>query len=317
MNNDIIIVGLNQQLRTALQTASANEQRFKDIRILKWGQEQSNIETMPKATAIIKQSQPKYIIHLGLPRPLSEVGRREQVQEHYKKHIDEVEELLKIITEAPNYNPHYLYCSSVDIYNSKASINIVRENSELDKQKKESNCLISCENIIKSYSSKHNLTATIARLFESTYPNFLGKHPLQYYCSQINTIRWGIRPPEIWVGNLNSYYDFLAIEDVAIALLTLIQKKSEQVEIYNVSSGEASCLFDLVSELIKISGLTVGLHVDVLREKLEDTHNIIGDNQKITTETPWKPEQNFTSSLSYLLGENHYPSNNKRKRPAE
>ncbi|WP_092486124.1 NAD-dependent epimerase/dehydratase family protein [Candidatus Ichthyocystis hellenicum] len=307
MNNDILIVGTNQQLRAALRAVAQNNQEFKDIRILSWGQDKNCHENNLEINTFIKQNQPQYVIHMGLPRPLSTTNCSDKYPNRYKEHIDEVGQLLKTISEL-EIKPHYLYCSSSDIYDCNPTITIAKETSPLNTSKEESKCLISCENMIIEQASIHNIPSSIARLFESTYPNFFGKHPLYHYCTQINTIKWGIRPAEIWVGNLNSYYDFLEIKDVARALLKMVQNRNTRGEIYNVASGEASCLFDLVAELIRISGIAVDMHVDVLREELEITPNIIGNNQKIVTETSWSPEQTFISSLSNFLGENNHKS---------
>jgi GDP-4-dehydro-6-deoxy-D-mannose reductase len=118
-------------------------------------------------------------------------------------------------------------------------------------------------------------------------------------------IEAGLMEPTIKVGNLETRRDFSHTADVARALWLLLDR-GEAGEVYNLCSGEATRIGDIV-ELVREQGtVRTEIAVDPSRIRPSDEPILMGDNSKLKAATGWEPaisiEEIVAEILSYWRG---------------
>ena len=81
--------------------------------------------------------------------------------------------------------------------------------------------------------------------------------------------------PQLFVGNLNAARDFLDVRDVVAAYVALA-RGGERGEVYNVCSGRAVTIRDVLRELIAIARVPVEVREDPLRVRSADVPLSVG-----------------------------------------
>jgi GDP-4-dehydro-6-deoxy-D-mannose reductase len=150
------------------------------------------------------------------------------------------------------------------------------------------------------YAEVEKLDIVIARSFPHTGP---GQSP-DFVCSdwacQVAQIEKGLAEPIIKVGNVKVKRDFLDVRDVVKAYNLLIQK-GKSGEVYNVCSGRAVALSEILELLLSFSSQKIEAQVDPQKLRKADIPLLLGDNQKIKRETSWEPQIPLEKSLTDLL----------------
>ena len=98
------------------------------------------------------------------------------------------------------------------------------------------------------------------------------------------------------VGNLSPLRDFVDVRDVINAFDLLLQK-GVAGEIYNIASGEAISIGQLLEELISISDIKVSVDFDADRIRSCDVPSVRADFSKINKATQWMPQISWRQSL--------------------
>ena len=159
-----------------------------------------------------------------------------------------------------------------------------------------------CELLAKQYISAHNLDIVTVRPFSSTGPYQERKFVLPSVAAQIATIEMYDGETAIYTGNLDVSRDYLDVRDQARAI-AMLAKRAETGEVYNVCSGKARTIRDLVHYLIGLSGCPIETRIDPSLERAIDIPLLVGSPEKIMTLTGWKPIISIEDSLKDLYSE--------------
>jgi GDP-4-dehydro-6-deoxy-D-mannose reductase len=139
-----------------------------------------------------------------------------------------------------------------------------------------------------------------ARAFNHTGPGQFTSFALPSFAKQLAEMEVGLRPPVLKVGNIHLKRDFTDVRDVVVAYRDLLEKGAVG-DIYNVCSGRAVLLADLVKELQKNCTVTVEIEVDPARVRARDVPQIVGDPGKLHRTTEWIPKVPLGRMLKELL----------------
>lgn len=139
-----------------------------------------------------------------------------------------------------------------------------------------------------------------ARAFNHTGPGQLPNFVLASFAKQFTEIEAGLCPPVLKVGNINVKRDFTDVRDVVVAYSQLLDQGATG-ETYNVCSGRAILLADIVKELQKNCAVAVKIEVDPARIRPSDVPEIVGDPRKIQMTTGWTPKISLQNTLKDLL----------------
>lgn len=120
------------------------------------------------------------------------------------------------------------------------------------------------------------------------------------FAKQLVEIEEGKRPPVINVGNLDARRDFTDVRDM-VKGYWLALEKGKSGAVYNISSGKAHSIREILDILIELSGVKVEVRFDSERTRPSDVPVLEGDNSLFREDTGWEPEIPLEKTLKDLL----------------
>ena len=176
----------------------------------------------------------------------------------------------------------------------------------------ESNCLRpgniyaatkACQNMIGNiYSKAYDMELVMVRAFNHIGPGQAPMFVVSDFCKQVAEIEKGIREPIMKVGNLAAKRDFTDVRDVVKAYVKLVAL-GEAGETYNVGSGNAKAIQEILDLIISMSATKINVEIDPGKLRPVDVPIIEADIAKIRDITGWEPrillEQTIRETLDY------------------
>ncbi|MCB9454735.1 MAG: GDP-mannose 4,6-dehydratase [Anaerolineaceae bacterium] len=156
--------------------------------------------------------------------------------------------------------------------------------------------------LAKQYFLSHQLPIMLARPFNHCGPGQSLGFVAPDFAIQIARIEAGQQQPVIQVGNLSARRDFTDVRDVVRAY-RLIMAHGKPGEAYNVASGQAYSIQELLDTLIGYSTTPVEVRVDPARFLPVDVPIKRGDASKLGAAAGWMPEIPLHKSLLDILND--------------
>jgi len=150
------------------------------------------------------------------------------------------------------------------------------------------------------YFRSYGLHTVRTRGFNHTGPRRGEVFICSNFARQIVEIEKGKIEPVIHVGNLEARRDFTDVRDMVRAYWLCLEK-GEGGEVYNIGSGKAYPVKEILDMLISLSEVEVKIEVDSERLRPSDVPILLADSTKFRNLTGWQPEIPFTKSLKDLL----------------
>jgi GDP-4-dehydro-6-deoxy-D-mannose reductase len=151
------------------------------------------------------------------------------------------------------------------------------------------------------YHDSYGLHVVVTRSFNHVGPRQGDRCSIQTFCQQMAMIEAGRQPPTLLVGNLEARRDFTHVTDVARALWLLLDRGAPGT-VYNLCSGQATRIGDIV-ELVRARGrVPVEIEVNPARLRPSDEPILKGDNTRLREATGWSPEIGMEQIVEELLG---------------
>ena len=138
------------------------------------------------------------------------------------------------------------------------------------------------------------------RSFNHTGPGQPPNFVLPSIAKQFVEIELGLRPPSLRVGNIEVKRDFTDIRDVIRAYCMLLEKGTPG-EIYNVCSGSAIRLADIIRIFESAAGRKITIETEEARVRHNDVAQICGDRKKIRETTGWHAQISLPRTIADLL----------------
>jgi GDP-4-dehydro-6-deoxy-D-mannose reductase len=151
------------------------------------------------------------------------------------------------------------------------------------------------EMLLLGEAQSFSLDIVIARAFNHIGPGQSDRFAVASFASQLANIAAGA-PPLLYVGNLEARRDFLDVRDVVRAYVALAQG-GRSGEIYNVCSGTARSMRDVLRELIIAAHVPVEVRDDPERMRPSDAPLSVGDAGKLRAATGWEPRIAFSATI--------------------
>ena len=140
----------------------------------------------------------------------------------------------------------------------------------------------------------------VARTFNLIGPGQAPAFALPTFARQLAAIARGEQEPVLQVGNLEARRDFLHVADGARAY-RLLAEKGEPGAAYNVASGKAHSMADMLTRLIEVSGVKARVEVDPSRFRPVDLPLLAGNASRLR-HLGWEPERSVEEALAELWG---------------
>lgn len=120
------------------------------------------------------------------------------------------------------------------------------------------------------------------------------------FAQQIALIEAGLALPVIEVGNLDAKRDLIDVRDTVRAYYTVMMKGAPG-RVYNICSGRAYAIRDLLDQLLAESAADIEVRIDPSRLRPSDTPLVLGDPTRIENELGWAPQIPIADTLRSLL----------------
>ncbi len=243
----------------------------------------------------VKKVSPALIFHLAGQSSVAKSWKEPGLTQ--KVNVDGFRNLLDAVKSA-GINPKILLVSSAEVYGIPHKLPI-SETHPLAPVSPYGESKVAQEKIALAHV-KEGMHVVISRSFNHTGPG----QPPEFVCSnfakQAACIEKGSQPPVIKVGDLKVRRDFSDVRDVVKAYLLLLEK-GRPGEAYNVCSGSAFTIGDVIERLARLSKAKFKVEQESSRVIDNAVPALHGDPSKLTAATGWKPAISFDQTLADLL----------------
>ncbi|WP_341961895.1 GDP-mannose 4,6-dehydratase [Pseudomonas sp. RC10] len=132
------------------------------------------------------------------------------------------------------------------------------------------------------------------------------------FARQIALIEADKQPPVLHVGNLEAERDFLDVQDVCDAYLSLLELSSQGTSYprcLNICSGRPRRIQQILDTLVGLSSCSVEVVQDPDRMRPSDIPSATGENSLIRQITGWAPDIELEQTLANILAYWRYQVN--------
>lgn len=120
------------------------------------------------------------------------------------------------------------------------------------------------------------------------------------FAKQIAMIEKHGSDPVMWAGNIEAFRDYTDVRDVVRAY-GLALEFCEPGEVYNIGSGTAWRIGDMLDTLLDFAGVDVEVREDPQRLRPSDVPRLEADATKFRAATGWEPQIPFEQTLRDTL----------------
>lgn len=144
------------------------------------------------------------------------------------------------------------------------------------------------------------VTVVVARAFNHFGPRQDPFFAAAGFARRIADIERGKWEPEIAVGNLGARRDLTDVRDTVRAYRLMLEH-GRPGDVFNVCSGVAIQIRELLDRLIARARVAVRIRIDPARYRPNDTPLLLGDPGKIKAQLGWTPRIDLDQSVDDLL----------------
>ncbi|MBV8491587.1 MAG: GDP-mannose 4,6-dehydratase [Candidatus Eremiobacteraeota bacterium] len=192
--------------------------------------------------------------------------------------------------------PRILFTSSAEVYGKRDPADYpLRENLDVRPATPYAASKAAAEAMLLGEARSLGMDVVVARSFNHIGPGQSDRFVVPSFAAQLARIAAG-QPPLLEVGNLEAARDFLDVRDVVAAYLALA-RDGERGEVYNVCSGVAVKIRDVLRMLITIANVPVEVRDDPARMRPVDVPVFVGNAGKLAARTGWSRTISLDRSL--------------------
>ena len=207
-----------------------------------------------------------------------------------------VAQTVREYTSEASARVRILFTSSAEVYGIQPPENYpLRETCALSPVNPYAASKAAAEMLLLGEAQSFGLDVVIARAFNHIGPGQSDRFAVAGFAAQLAKIAAGA-PPQLYVGSLDTKRDFLDVRDVVRAYIALA-RDGKSGESYNVCSGTARSMRDVLRELIIAAHVPVEVRDDPQRTRPSDVPLSFGDATKLREATGWEPQIAFAASI--------------------
>ena len=268
-------------------------QRFDSVKIL-----QGDLRDQDRLMNLLQSVKPDWIFHLAGQAFVSKSW--EAPRETFASNVDAQISLFEALRSL-RLNPKILVvCSSEEYGLVKEDELPLKETNPLRPLSPYAVSKVAQDLLAFQYFRSYGLRTVRVRAFNHTGPGRPKQYAISNFAYQVAEIERRAAPPELHVGNLDVRRDYMDVRDMVNAYL-LAMEKGEEGEIYNLCSGRAQNLRDILQMLLNLSKIKIGVKVDPARFRPSDLPIIFGSSDKFERLTGWRPQIPIETTLTDLL----------------
>ena len=156
------------------------------------------------------------------------------------------------------------------------------------------------EMLAYQYFMSYGLKAVVTRGFNHEGPRRGEVFVTSSLAKQIAEIEKGLKPPVLYVGDLSSKRDWSDVRDF-VRVYWLVLEKGTPGEVYNIGSGVAREVREMLDMLLGMTDVRIEVQVDPARLRPSDVKVLVCDATKFKKLTGWQPQIPFEQTMKDLL----------------
>lgn len=237
-------------------------------------------------TAVVEGFRPDRIVHLA---GLSHVGDSFKQPDRYREiNVGGTENLVRAAAGLP-----IVLASSSEVYgNLPEAEQPIGEDREPNPHSPYGESKVAAEHLVLAAGG------IVVRSFNLIGAGQDASFALPSFARQLARIQSESLDPVLRVGNLEARRDFLHVDDAAAGYLAVAEQAAPGT-VYNLGSGRAHRMRDLLERLIRISGLSVDVEVDPAKFRPADALLRVADVTRIRA-LGWAPRRDVDSALEEI-----------------
>ena len=156
------------------------------------------------------------------------------------------------------------------------------------------------EMLAYQYFMSYGLKTIVTRGFNHEGPRRGDVFVTSSLAKQIAEIEKGLRPPVLYVGDLSSKRDWSDVRDF-VRVYWLVTEKGNPGEVYNIGSGVAREVREMLDMLLAMTDVNIEVQVDAARLRPSDVKVLVCDATKFKNLTGWQPQIPFEQTMKDLM----------------
>ena len=158
-----------------------------------------------------------------------------------------------------------------------------------------------CQNMIgRIYAQAYGMNLVMVRAFNHIGPDQSPVFAAADFCRQAALIESGMQEAVIRVGNLEAKRDFTDVRDVVHAYV-LLAERGQAGETYNVGSGHAVSIGDVLKLVLKQSAAEIQVEVDEKKLRPVDVPVMEADVRKVWRDVGWKAQIQLEQTIGDMM----------------
>jgi len=256
------------------------------------------LEDRDSVEKAVNEAKPSIVYHLA---GQSSVSRSiKDPVETFQTNVMGTVHLLEALRKQTNLRAIVLV-SSAEVYGIVPESSLpVDENVSLNPNNPYAWSKACVEMIGDEYWSDFGLPIIKIRPFNHIGPGQSDAFAASSFARQIAEIEAGLRPPQLCVGNLEARRDFTDVRDIVRAYV-MMTKTCAPGEVYNLCSGSAVSLADILQKLLSFTSAKIEITADPERLRPADLPILLGNCGKFRTVTGWSLNIPIDQTLDDLL----------------
>jgi GDP-4-dehydro-6-deoxy-D-mannose reductase len=250
-------------------------------------------------SAWVRNSRPDMVVHLAAIAAVTA-----SVKDPRLAWTVNLEGTLNLVLALQQHAPgaHLLFVSSAEVYGASFDNGRPADESALLQPVNPYAASKAAADILVRQAAAGGLSATVARPFNHTGPGQSEAFVAPNFAGQIARIEAGLGPPLIEVGSLDEERDFLDVADVVSAYRLLLERRSDPAArgVFNVASGVAVGIGDLLDKLLSHAGVKIEVRVDPRRLRSTPMRRVVGDASRLRA-LGWAPTKTLDETLLAVL----------------
>jgi GDP-4-dehydro-6-deoxy-D-mannose reductase len=253
-----------------------------------------DVSDMRTLRAALDAARPTVVFHLAAQTFVPDSLRAPM--ETYEINAVGTARLAEAVRDYGGDPPRIVFISSAEVYGARLRAEYpLHETLDLRPGNPYGASKAAAEAILLGESRSFGTDVVIARAFNHIGPGQKEHFVVASFAAQLARIAAG-GAPQLFVGNLETARDFLDVRDVVAAYIALA-RSGERGEIYNVCSGKAVAIRDVLRELIAIARVPVEVREDPNRLRNVEMPLSVGSPEKLRERTGWVPAIPLARSL--------------------
>ena len=250
---------------------------------------------------VIEAAKPDFVFHLAAQSyPLTSFT---SPLDTLDTNILGTERLLEVLRRCPNIDPVIHVCSSSEVYGrvpiDKLPIN---EDCNFHPASPYAISKVGTDLVGRYHAEAYGQKVITTRMFTHTGPRRGDVFAESTFAKQIALIEYGLIPPVLKVGNLESLRTWADVRDAVRAYYMLVTVNPVSGESYNIGGSHSCTVRQMLDYLLSISTREdIEIEVDSTRLRPIDADLQVPDTSKFRAHTGWAPLIPFEQTMKDLL----------------